>query len=135
MGQKQTSNSLEQTARTSLPQHIHFTLGLLAILFFGALATSQAAPIEEETREDVGALVDEDKKDAEVEDSEAVAEEDVDAEVEDKDEDKADKTEDEDKTDDENKADDEDKADDKDKADDEDKADDKDKADDEDKAD
>merc|ERR1712080_719610 len=83
MGTEAIQHSLGTTKR---PIHLNtpnlnmktFTIGLLAIFFLAALGTSQAAPVEEETREDVGAL------------EEAVAEDTEDAEVEEKDEDKAD---------------------------------------------
>merc|ERR1712080_693563 len=83
MGTEAIQHSLGTTKR---PIHLNtpnlnmktFTIGLLAIFFLAALGTSQAAPVEEETREDVGAL------------EEAVAEDTEDAEVEGKDEDKAD---------------------------------------------
>merc|ERR1712080_397047 len=83
MGTEAIQHSLGTTKR---PIHLNtpnlnmktFTIGLLAIFFLAAMGTSQAAPVEEETREDVGAL------------EEAVAEDTEDAEVEEKDEDKAD---------------------------------------------
>merc|ERR1712080_500673 len=105
MGTEAIQHSLGTTKR---PIHLNtpnlnmktFTIGLLAIFFLAAMGTSQAAPVEEETREDVGAL------------EEAVAEDTEDAEVEETDEDKdavEETDEDKDASDDADKENDEDK--------------------------
>merc|ERR1712080_519915 len=86
MGTEAIQHSLGTTKR---PIHLNtpnlnmktFTIGLLAIFFLAALGTSQAAPVEEETREDVGALeeaVAEDTEDA-ADDADEATDEDKDA--------------------------------------------------------